>query len=104
MPNVRIERNGRSMSAYLSGELDHHTAAFIRSNIDSELELNSVNDLLLDFKDVAFMDSSGVGLIMGRYKRMQACRGKLRIANLSGEAARIVEMSGITKLLNIAEE
>ena len=65
---VKLEEKENGLTAYLSGDIDHHTAGEIRELIDSKAEQVRPQTLNLDFKDVTFMDSSGIGLVMGRYK------------------------------------
>lgn len=65
--NVTIESSGSVVIAYLIGEIDHHTAGEVREKIDDTLMLVKPKTLILDFKNVSFMDSSGIGLVMGRY-------------------------------------
>ena len=62
------------LTAYISGEIDHHSAKSIRKEIDINVEKLKPTDLYLDFSKVDFMDSSGIGLVMGRYK-LQSERG-----------------------------
>lgn len=76
-----------TLIAMLDGEIDHHTAKGVREKIDSEIETNSPKILVLDFSDVTFMDSSGIGLIMGRYKLMKASGGEIRIKRMPCGAA-----------------
>ena len=57
--------------AYLDGEIDHHTASVMRNEIDSSIEKNMPSMLILDFRDVTFMDSSGIGFIIGRYNQLK---------------------------------
>ena len=66
--SVEISVTGEVVTARLSGELDHHTAREMRSAIDSAIELNMPTLLILDFGGISFMDSSGIGLVMGRYR------------------------------------
>ncbi|UKI23974.1 MAG: STAS domain-containing protein [Anaerotruncus sp.] len=70
--NVTVESSGNLMIAYLIGELDHHSAGAVRDKIDSSISCMKPNHLILDFKKMfLFMDSSGIGLVMGRYRLMQ---------------------------------
>ena len=66
--SVRTETNGKILTAYLDGEIDHHSAKNMRETIDAAIAELMPEMLVLDFKDVSFMDSSGIGLVMGRYK------------------------------------
>lgn len=101
MPVTVKNKNG-IMTAFIKGEIDHHTAPEIRETIDDAfVSVESVELLVLDFSEVTFMDSSGVGLVMGRY-RLVAGRGKkLRVDNLSSRDYKIMKMSGIEKLAQI---
>lgn len=80
--SVRLILKEGGMTAVLSGEIDHHSAREIRSAIDEAASKVKPKLLTLDFSDVQFMDSSGVGLIMGRCKLMQLWGGIVKIANL----------------------
>ena len=62
--SVKISVKGEVVTAYLSGELDHHSAREMREAIDSAIELNIPELLVLDFSGIGFMDSSGIGLVM----------------------------------------
>ncbi len=97
---VKIEKNLGCIVAILDGDIDHHTAKNVRESIDCEVEKIRPKILRLDFKNVSFMDSSGIGLIMGRYKLMKLLNGKLEIVNVSKRIERIIKLSGIYKLKN----
>lgn len=101
MPVILKFRNG-TLTAYIKGDIDHHTVPEIRDIIDEGfVAAESTQTLVLDFSDVTFMDSSGVGLVMGRY-RLAAGKGKkLRVDNLSRRDCLIMKMSGIEKLAEI---
>lgn len=90
-----------TLIAMLDGEIDHHTAKGVREKIDSEIETNSPKILVLDFSDVTFMDSSGIGLIMGRYKLMKASGGEIRIKNPSPNTLRVLKLAGMDRLAKI---
>ena len=102
--SVTIKTNDGVMRALIKGEIDHHTTPSVREQIDDALvNSESVKALVLDFKDVTFMDSSGVGLVMGRY-RLASSRGvSLRVDNLSKRDYIIMKMSGIERLAEINE-
>lgn len=86
------------LTAFLDGEIDHDAAAKIRTRVDSTAESLKPRVLCLDFKDVGFMDSSGVGLVMGRYRAMKLMGGTLRVVNVPDRLYRIFAMSGIEGL------
>lgn len=91
------------MTAYISGEIDHHSAKYIREAIDSAVEEYIPEMLLLDFSKVTFMDSSGIGLVMGRYKLMQKTDGVLRVMNASERIRKIMKLAGLSKLSVISD-
>lgn len=93
MAKVSFTSAGNQLCAYLSGEIDHHSAQLLRQSIDSEIAGRMPEVLLMDFTGVGFMDSSGVGLILGRSKQMQALEGQLVVQHAP---------SGIQKMLNLA--
>ncbi|MBE6839159.1 MAG: STAS domain-containing protein [Ruminococcus sp.] len=98
---VRTETDGKSVIAYISGEIDHHSAAAIRKVIDSEIEKNAANLLTLDFSDVTFMDSSGIGLVMGRYRLIKGYNGKVIVQNPPAAIKRVMRLSGIDKIATL---
>ena len=99
--SVKIISSQQKMTAYLDGEIDHHNAAFIREEIDYEIMSSKPEVLKLDFDKVTFMDSSGIGLVMGRYRTLSLYGGKLIVSNLSPQLHRIMKLSGIEKIATI---
>lgn len=95
---VNIEINDGTVTAFLSGEIDHHTSAQIRREIDLTIERVRPDVLRLDFNGVQFMDSSGIGLIMGRYRQMSLLGGSVSVENIPKHLERLVRLSGITAL------
>lgn len=97
--NVILERKGVSIYAKLCGEIDHHSAKSIREVIDTELNHGNVAELVLDFANVSFMDSSGLGVIFGRYNKLIARGGKMRFQNVPKRIERILRMAGVYTLV-----
>lgn len=95
---VRIEEGNSVVTAYLEGEIDHHSAREIRESIDATLELHTVSLLVMDFGDVSFMDSSGIGLIMGRYRQMKYYGGELKVINTSPQIYKVMKIAGLDRL------
>lgn len=95
---IKIETNENEITAYIKGEIDHHNAFALRESIDLAVEKQRPNALRIDFSEVSFMDSSGIGLIMGRYKTMQLLGGKLYVDNPSEHIEKILKLAGIEKL------
>ena len=98
---VRIENQDGIITAFIMGDIDHHSAKEIRETIDFSLESSLPEILVLDFKDVTFMDSSGIGLVMGRYKLMQSMDGELRIQNVSSHMKKVMRLRGWTSLQHL---
>ncbi len=92
------------LTAELDGEIDHHTAKDIREQIDLEIEMQNPKTLVLDFSDITFMDSSGIGLIMGRYKKIKQSGGKVKIKNPSPNTFRVLKLAGMDRLAKIERE
>ena len=86
------------MTAHLSGELDHHNAKALREEIDQTASCSCPDELVLDFREVSFMDSSGIGLVMGRYALMQELGGSLRVVNTSSHIRKVMKLAGLDRL------
>lgn len=99
--SVRIEQTGEVLTAYLGGEIDHHTAKNMRQEIDNAVELNMPTLLVLDFSDVSFMDSSGIGLVMGRYRTLLKTGAELHISGTSPQIYKVMKLAGLEKLARI---
>ncbi len=97
--DYRLERIGETLVVKLSGELDHHLSAELRDALDREINIHDIKNIIFDFGDVNFMDSSGIGMIMGRYKLIKAKGGKVMVIRPQKQVDRILEMSGIKKIL-----
>jgi len=83
------------------GEIDHHSAADLKERITKEYERGAVRNIELDFSKVTFMDSSGVGMIIGRFKDTEKRGGTLYASGLNGELERLFELSGLHKIVSI---
>lgn len=95
---TKMEIAGNTVTAYLSGEIDHHNAPEIREKIDEYIISRKPQSLVIDFKDVTFMDSSGIGLVMGRYRLIENMNCKLAVVNLSAHAYKVMQLAGMDKL------
>ncbi|MCI9414507.1 MAG: STAS domain-containing protein [Clostridiales bacterium] len=100
--SYRIETEGDTMTAWLGGELDHHTAAQMREQVDAAVDRLKPHQLRLDFSGISFMDSSGVGLIMGRYRLMNMLGGGLTVTGCSDRVRKMLMLAGLERL-NILE-
>lgn len=96
--SVEINVTGEVVTAYLKGEIDHHTAREMRQTIDSAVELNMPSLLILDFSAVSFMDSSGIGLVMGRYRNLLKSGAELHITGTPPNIYKVMRLAGLEKL------
>jgi len=93
------ERQADLLVIYLDGDVDHAKVTNMRARLDKMLSDKAVRRLVFDLKEVSFMDSSGVGFIIGRYKLMRARRGRVAVKNVSGYTDRILKMSGLYEII-----
>lgn len=99
----RIETNlvGSELTVKISGEIDHHTARPLRQKIDEALYYYRSPKVALDLSDVAFMDSSGLGLILGRFTLARELGGELRVINPNESVSKVLELAGTGRLIKI---
>ncbi len=98
---VTISAKKDRLITHLSGEIDHHSAKIIRSEIDVSINKHTPMLLEMDFSNVSFMDSSGIGLVMGRCKAMNIYGGKVIVKNASPEIQKVMMLSGLDRLVTI---
>lgn len=95
---VNITYSNGVVNAKLYGEIDHHLAPKIRGEIDAQCERSRPSRLILDFGKVGFMDSSGIGLVMGRYRMISLIGGRLEVVNVPQNLKKIFVLSGLENL------
>ena len=100
---VSAKYEGQQLEFQLSGELDHHGAKGLLDCLEREIERTVPMSLVLDFSGVEFMDSSGIGLVLGRYRLMQERNGKLALRAMPPHIRRVMRVAGIANL-EIEEE
>ncbi len=100
---VSYKCSNDTVTVLLKGEIDHHNAVSLRKEIDEIYQKNDPKSLILDFSEVTFMDSSGIGLVMGRYKNISSNGCKLIIKNPATSIKKVFSISGIKKIAKIVE-
>lgn len=100
---LSISQKSDTLTVRLQGEIDHCAAKPMREAIENALAENAVKTLCLDFAEVTFMDSSGVGMLIGRYKSMAARGGKTCAVHLNPEIRRLFCMAGLHRIITIIE-
>lgn len=100
--DYRIQEN--YLTIFLPHELDHHNAEDIRKQSDHLIERKHIKHVIFDFKGTNFMDSSGIGVIMGRYKKVSLLGGEVWASHVNNRMKKILLMSGVTKIMQMCEE
>ncbi len=95
------ERRRDTVIVRLSGELDHCSAQSIRRELDGLISDQGVKRLILDLKEMSFMDSSGIGVILGRYRVMAQRGGAVAVTNMNAHVERIFILSGMNQIIKI---
>lgn len=89
----------KNLLVRLKGELDHHTSMQFREKVEAELSKGIAKNILLDFRELTFMDSSGLGVILARYRHLNEKGGKVAICNLQPQVERLYHLSGLPKII-----
>lgn len=95
------ERPEKTLVVRISEEIDQYTVDKIKRKIDDEIEKYIPKKVIFDFEDITFMDSSGIGMILGRYKLIKLIGGEMEIINVNKIVNRIFKMSGIGRIIKI---
>lgn len=96
---VKLYNDGGRITAALYGDIDHHSAREMRQELDEVIARSQPEMLIIDMENVGFMDSSGIGLILGRLRAVHAHSGEIIIKNAKPEIAAVIRLSGLSGLL-----
>ena len=99
--NLDFKKKDNILIVSIFGEIDHHTSGELRSNIEKEFLSSNVNNIIFDFSNVTFMDSSGIGMIIGRYKYVKNFGGKVFVSNINSTFDKIFKLSGLYKIIKV---
>lgn len=97
--DLKLLKKGTTLIIKIMEDMDHHSAQYIRQKIDNEIIKATVKNIIFDFSNVNFMDSSGIGVVIGRYKNIQKLNGRAAIVNANPKIMQIFEMSGVLKII-----
>lgn len=97
MQDLYIDKN--SLVVLVEGELDQHMAGILRARIDPVLAREGIRDIIYDFSKTEFMDSSGIGMIMGRHRQLAYLGGRTGVCNVSRSMDRLLRMSGLYRIV-----
>lgn len=95
---------GTSLTIHLPAEVDHHSAETLKRTADQLLQRQNIRRIVFDFGDTIFMDSSGIGMIVGRYKNMRFMGGTVIAIRVNERIRRLLTMSGVDRLIDIYED
>ncbi len=96
---LKFDEQDKTLIVTLLGELDHHSSEEVRNKIDYRLDNDDITKLILNFSGVTFMDSSGIGVVIGRYKKITMKNGSLSVVSVSSRVKKIFELSGMYKII-----
>ncbi|OLO42675.1 anti-sigma F factor antagonist [Alkalihalophilus pseudofirmus] len=100
---VDLEQKGSVLLVRLEGELDHHTAELLRTQVEEQFQKQELKHIVLNLEQLSFMDSSGLGVILGRYKQVKNIGGEMVVCAISPTVKRLFEMSGLFKIVRLEE-
>ena len=96
---LKFQKSGSTLTVMLQGELDHHSVAQVKAQLDRQLEDKQIQKLVFDFKNLSLMDSSVIGVLIGRYKIMEARNGTVEVKAPNRAIDKIMSMSGLYKII-----
>ncbi|MGI6169433.1 MAG: anti-sigma factor antagonist [Christensenellales bacterium] len=96
---IGSNRQGAQLTVTIAGELDHHCAQRVKEELDTLLSDQQIKRLVLDFKGLTMMDSSGIGVIIGRYKIMSKRKGWIEVRNMNRSIDKIMAMAGLYQII-----
>lgn len=98
---IELEIKQDVLCIRLSGELDHHTADELRKQATAAIERNDIHHIVLNLEQLIFMDSSGLGVILGRYKQIKQVHGEMVVCAISPAIQRLFDLSGLFKIIKL---
>jgi len=101
--DIKFSSRGSTLIALFTGELDHHFSEYARNKIERELLKSTTRNVVFDLTGLSFMDSSGIGVIVGRFANIKRLGGRTAIICNNPKICRILELSGIMKLMPVYE-
>lgn len=99
--NVNFKEKDKLLILEINEEIDHHIAEKLRRDADYEIQRRSPKRIVLDFNSVSFMDSAGIGMVIGRYKTATMIGAKMEMINVKENIKKIFEMTGVLKIIPI---
>lgn len=100
---VEYEKTDKQLIFSLTEDVDQHTSEQIRRKMDNEIKRYIPRKVIFDFSNISFMDSAGIGMVLGRYKLVKMLDGELEIINVNKSMKKIFDMSGVSRIITIKE-
>lgn len=101
---IKVSSTPMRVTICISGEIDHHNAAVLRLEADEIIQSRLAPNVRLDFNDVTFMDSSGIGFVLGRYRIADSYGGNVEVVNLSERLYSMMKLAGLEKLVTLKKK
>ena len=101
---IDFDEKDKHLNLEIDEEIDHHKAEILRRNADYEIQRRNPKRVILDFNNVYFMDSAGIGMVIGRYKTASMIGAKIEMKNVKPNIRKIFDMTGVLKIIPIVEE
>ncbi|HHT62139.1 MAG: anti-sigma F factor antagonist [Bacillota bacterium] len=102
--NLDFKSDKDKLYVKIEGELDLSVATSFRATLEEKIDVNQARHLILDFSQVSFIDSSGLGVILGRYKRLKEIGGTVQIIGVNEQIEKILELSGLSRIMDIRKQ
>lgn len=96
---MKTQRQRSTLIVYPQGELDHHSAQAMREELDAFIRDEQIDRLIFDMRDLTFMDSSGIGVLIGRYKILSRRGGSVCVRNMSAQVEKLFTLSGLHRII-----
>lgn len=102
--DIHFRNKGAALEVVIEGEIDHHSCEYIRERTDREFIQKRLKNMEMNMSGVTFMDSSAIGLIMGRLRLVKSLEGELCVTGVNDACARIIRLSGLQKVIRVEYE
>ncbi|MCP8616765.1 anti-sigma F factor antagonist [Salirhabdus salicampi] len=102
--SVEFESKEDVLLVRLSGELDHHTSEQLKEKWQKEMQKEPIRHVIVNLETLSFMDSSGLGVMLGRYKETKQLGGEMVVCSISPSVKRLFDLSGLFKIIRLEED
>ena len=98
---IRFEKVKNCLVVYPEGQIDHHTSEEMRQEVDKQFKMSLAKNIVFDFNDITFMDSSGIGMLIGRYKSAHLMGGRIAVTGVNSDLKKIFTLSGLGRIIKL---